>query len=875
MIIKNFKDIKNGINLLGSQFFQWRKITPNRLSILIRCQLLPFFLKNKIITHAKIYSVGLKSLGVWLRKNTAFLTCLLIHPFIPLTPFKGGYPQKTNNPLKFIIHHSPFKLHHLSFIIFLLFPLLSFSQNCTYNLSGYVKDGDTQEPLIAVNITVEGLTIGAITDENGFFKIENLCDGPYHVVFSHIGCESQRMYWEVHGNKEVTVELHHAENILDGIVVTGKAEQNTTQNAQTLNEQNISDNANENLSNLLANISGVSVLKNGNGIAKPIVHGLYGNRLTILNNGVAQSGQQWGNDHSPEIDPLVANKIKVVKGVSSLAYPGANLGSVVLVEPKKINREPHLHGKGTYFFESNGLGNGLNVQLQQYSEVLAWKINGTLKKSGDKRTSSYFLNNTGNEEANIAIQLEKSFSDKLFTNLYISSFNTELGVLRGSHVGNLTDLESALTRDIPFFTDDTFSYRIEAPMQVVNHHLLKFNSKYYIEQNAWLEFTFAGQLNNRREFDVRRSGRTDIPALSLLQKTYYVEGKYEREANGNKLSTGLQFNMIDNTNNPETGISPLIPDYYAYEGGAFALFTKSLEKWFVEFGGRYDFIAQNVAVFTTSVPRELIQYKNRFHNYSASGGLNYKPTENLSINYNLGYATRSPAINELYSNGLHQGVSGIEEGNPNLLPENSIKTTFSINGQAKERFSFESLFYYQNINNYIFLNPQNETRLTIRGAFPVFKYEQTNAQIFGLDFTGNAQLSKMIGLKMVYSYIKGMDISNDEPLIFMPANNISGTLTYEIPKWKQFENLTLSITNKYVFQQNNILAEQDFVEPPAAYNLINFQLATDMQLQTQRLRLFTSIDNVLNVAYRDYLNRQRYFADDLGRNITVGLSIKF
>ena len=116
---------------------------------------------------------------------------------------------------------------------------------------------------------------------------------------------------------------------------------------------------NKNLADVLATVSGVSVLKNGSGISKPIIHGLYGNRVTILNNGLVQAGQQWGNDHAPEIDPFVADHISVVKGAGSLQYGSSALGGVVMVDPYKISQDPHLHGKSTYVFQTNGLGHTL------------------------------------------------------------------------------------------------------------------------------------------------------------------------------------------------------------------------------------------------------------------------------------------------------------------------------------------------------------------------------------------------------------------------------------------------------------------------------------------------------------------------------------
>ena len=769
------------------------------------------------------------------------------------------------------------------FIIVIIFfiPVFGFSQNCSLTLSGRIKDSETHLPLEFAEIYINKTGVGTTTDGTGFFRLTNICKGAFHMNLSYFGYEPKQVFVQMTKDTILNLTMEPSINSLGAVVLNAKSTPRTTQNAKTITKQNITDNANENLSNILGTIVGVSTLKTGSGISKPVVDGLYGSRLTILNNGISQSGQQWGNDHSPEIDPLVANKIKVIKGTSALEHMGSNLGGVVLVAPKKIGREPHLHGSVNYFLETNGLGNGLNLQLQQYSPKIAWKINGTLKKSGDKKTATYFLTNTGNQEANFALQLEKSFSEKLTTDLYFSTFNTELGVLRGSHIGNVTDLEEALDRDIPFFTEDKFSYHMESPKQRVHHQLLKIHSKYFINDTQWLDFTLAGQLNDRKEYDVRRNGRSDIPAMSLQQYSYFFEGKYQKTfENDLELKSGVQFNVTDNTNNPETGVLPLIPDYLSYETGVYLLTSKKSNKSLFELGVRYDNLLQNVVGITNTAPREIFRDSNLSNNFSTSGGWTYTISDNFSFTYNIGYASRNPGVNELYSNGLHQGVSGIEEGDIDLKPENSLKTTLAFNTTIKKNISFETLMYYQNINDFIFLNPQNEMRLTIRGAFPLFKYEQTDATIYGIDFSGKYQINKSLLTILDYSFIKADDLSNDLPLINFPSNNIKGSVVYELSKSisvgkNQLQNLRFELNDLYVFKQKNILPAQDFVSPPEAYNLLGLKMATDVQLKKHRLRITTKVDNLLNVAYRDYLNRQRYFADDLGINVTLGVSLKF
>jgi iron complex outermembrane receptor protein len=756
------------------------------------------------------------------------------------------------------------------------------AQNCNITIQGQVLDEATDLPLSFVNIFIQETYDGAVTDDNGRFVFNNICPGEYHFTISHIGCESKKIHLDVVKDTFFNIGMLHSATSMDAVVIKGKTDKFSNLPKSTISRQKIEDNSNQNLSGLLENESGVHLIKNGSGISKPVVHGLYGNRLTVINNGIVQSGQQWGNDHSPEIDPFTADNITILKAASALEFGGGNLGSVILLTPNRIGREPHLHGQINYAFETNGLGHNVNARLQKYSPFFAWRLNGTFKKYGDRKTSNYFLNNTGNEEFNLSAQIEKSINDKFFFDFYASSFNTSLGVLRGSHIGNLTDLEQALTNEVPFFTEADFSYGIEAPRQQVSHHLVKFKTKYFAEENKILELVIAGQINDRKEFDVRRSGREDTPSLSLAQYTFNSELKYTTTLNKSwKLKIGNQNIITDNSNDPETGILPLIPDYFSWKSSLFSTLSNVKDRVQYNLGIRYDFEHQDVVTISNSVPREIIRYENQFQNVSTLLSAKFNIAKSQSIGFNTAFAMRNPAINELYSNGLHQGVSGIEEGDINLKTEKVIKNTLEYQWIPNTNFNLNALVYHQHFKDYIFLNPQEEIRLTIRGAFPVFKYSQTDANIYGLDISTRFTLGHTLVGSVKYSYIKGMDVKDDIPLVFMPPNSLYGSLIYQMKKNLKISNklmleeIKFELNNRLVFEQKNILPEQDFIAPPKAYNLIGAKASTNVILSNYKIRFFLKVDNLLNVQYRDYLNRQRYFADDLGVSITTGISFKF
>ena len=761
--------------------------------------------------------------------------------------------------------------------VFVYYPFILFAQKCDIEVKGRVQELNSLDPIPFASIYFKEAKIGAVSDEKGFFEIPPMCQGSFHIAVSHIACKTRDFYLSVRRDTTLLLKIEQDSQIMDELsIATTAIENTTTQSSMDVDAYEISQYSDKNMANILDNLAGVSTIKNGNNIAKPVVNGLYGDRLILLNNGVAQSGQQWGPDHSPEIDPLSVGKITVIKGVSALAYQGNNLGSAILVAPPKIDLEPHLHGSARYFFESNGVGNGLNLRVQKHHRKFAWSFSVTAKKKGDSRAASHYLTNSGAIEGDFALQTEYSHNTTLKSKLYFSSFNAHLGVLRGAHIGNLADLEEALIKGEPFYTKDHFSYQINAPFQKVNHHLLKWETSFLLNEDHKFNFTHAVQWDLRKEFDVRRAGRSLRPAMSLDQTSNFTELKYNGYLSNNwEVSSGFQSNLINNLNVTGTGILPLIPDYTSNKLGLFILATKKKQQFNFELGGRYDFLDQRVATITRGIVKEIKRYHNKASNIGLAGGVKYIFSNGLNLAYNIGLASRNPGINELYSYGLHQGVSGIEEGDPNLVREDALKNTLSLSGNINSKILFEIMYFDQSVENYIFLNPQNQFRTTIRGSFPVFKYTQTRARILGLDFTSSLLLTEKINASLKASYLKGTDTQNNIPLIYLPSNNLLLSFNYQVPRVGQWNQITYEINNKYIFEQKNILSEQDFARPPKGYNLLGVKISGERQLGANRLNTFLRVDNLFNVSYRDYLNRLRYFADDLGINVIIGLNLNF
>ena len=272
-----------------------------------------------------------------------------------------------------------------------------------------------------------------------------------------------------------------------------------------------------------------------------------------------------------------------------------------------------------------------------------------------------------------------------------------------------------------------------------------------------------------------------------------------------------------------------------------------------------------------------------FHAFSANLGLSKHYTNDFTLLLNYGLATRIPNPAELFSDGLHHSTARLEIGFLTMEKEAAHKFSVSLE-RLNNNFGFTVAPYYNYIKNYIQLIPY-DTVTTIRGAFPIWIYDQVDAHIYGVDLDINKKINDKFRYTGNLSVLNSKNFTDDIPLIHMPGTTFNNSITYTN---KELHNLTIGISNKTVLQQNNYpdynfwalnpqTQEQVYVDlssTPESYSL--FALNSSMSFKAfgkGTLKLEFNIENALNTAYVDYLNRLRYYANDLGRNFN--LKIKF
>ncbi|WP_268225562.1 TonB-dependent receptor [Sinomicrobium oceani] len=783
------------------------------------------------------------------------------------------------------------------------------SQNCQSGFSGTVVDFHDGTPLENAMVHILGTDNITVTDIDGKFAMQNICPGSYEVEISHESCTTRIMRIEISGNTEQRITLEHHLEELKEVVVQGDRNHPVTNSGteQVLHEQIIEKYSSASLGDALKEISGVSSLNTGSAIVKPVIQGLHSSRIITMNNGVRLQDQEWGMEHAPNLDLNAAGSLTVVKGAAALQYGGDAIGGVIIADPVRIPVKDTLYGKTLVSGATNGRGGSLMSSLtKSYENGWYWSAQGTAKRFGDFKAPDYSLTNTGYAQQ----AFTTSFGLNKFTHgfdVYYSFYRNEIGILRSSHIGSQEDLLNAINSRQPYVVEP-FSYDINAPKQEVTHHLAKIRYFQRFEKLGRLNVQYDFQHNNRQEYDIRRGSLKGVPAMDMELTTHTLSSDFKFDAHsGRKINAGILLRYQNNIPDPETGVRRLIPDYKRYEAGAFASISQYLNDALVlDAGIRYDYSHLDAKKYYRKNRWEQQGYDEDFgdiitedygdqwltnpvfdfHNISGTAGLHYK-TGNNDILFNYALASRAPNPAELFSDGLHHSAAAIELGDLRMNPEVSHKFSFSFS-RNNEKLHVTVVPYANYIHDFILLEPSGG-ELTIRGAFPVWQYKQVNARFFGIDFDFSYHLSENWTYTNKSAYVHARDVTRDSPLIDIPPANTSNRITFSKPEWK---NLQLTVRSDYVFRQNEypdnnfdlrvvengayVDREVDISTPPGAYHLLGVDASASFPfVKKSEITFGLSANNIFNTSYRDYLNKLRFFSDDLGRNFQLQIKINY
>ena len=772
----------------------------------------------------------------------------------------------------------------------------------TKSYTGTIVDAETRKPIVGALLLAENaLFMSGMTSHEGSYTIEAQTNSA-HFTVSKSGYTSRTVL--LHVDSPATVLLQPLQHQMDEVTVVYKKplEKGIESLPQiAIDKERISRNSSAGLGEMIAQVDGVSFISTGTNIQLPVIHGLYGNRILVLNNGFRHGFQNWGRDHAPEIDVSGADRIVVIKGAAGVKYGPDALGGAVIIENNPMDFNTGFYGRATTSYQTNGRGYGVNAIVGEGRENFSYHIGANVNQVGDRRAPNYNLTNTGARE--YAIQAGMRYRLNAWdVKANYSVVNQNFGILRAAIGNSGPALIRNMEAEIPTFIRP-FSYEINEPNQLVNHQMASASLSRALNRGR-LSLRYARQWNARREFDVRRNA--DLPVLDLELETDDLQLEWEHKWSDRLSgSWGIQYVSQSNSNNPGTLVTPFIPNYTSSRISAYVMETLKVnnDRW--EVGVRYDY--ESNAVGGRDSRQAVFRDNFTFSNVTAAIGHIKSLNSHTTLRNNLGTGWRPPNMAELYSFGQHESQTtfgllryeaadngGIRASRviplneSEVLPENSVKYTSELDWQKnKQRISITGYANY--IRNFIFSRPIGVLG-TARGPMPTFIIDQSDALFLGVDATYSLMYHKNGKALIGGSYIWTKNVQRDETLINQPPIHLHLQVNHTFYNFSVFDKVVVSLTPTYTFTQfqapryisvRNLVEGTetididdpifDFQAPPAGYALLN----AHVQLFKGNFSLSIEGRNLLNTSYRNYLNTMRYFADELGINVVFSLTYTF
>lgn len=645
---------------------------------------------------------------------------------------------------------------------------------------------------------------------------------------------------------------------LDTLTVTGIQEAPLTQTTLVGKELNQSRVNTPNTAAMLLNIPGVSMYTGGGVSGLPSIHGLADDRVAVKVDGLDLISSCPNHMNSPlsYISPSNVGSVKVITGLSPVSAGGDSLGGVVSVQ----SLPPVFANKGETLTQGE-----VGASYSSNANAIAGNLNVTA--AGDEVSVNYTIDSAkaGNYTAggNFKPAANGLSGNTVGASKYIAT-NQQLS-LAWQKDNHLVEFKAGY-QFIPF--EGYSNQRMDMTKNQSEQFNLKYTGKY-----DWgtLEAQAYNQMVNHQMDD--NTGARTSPAMPMLATSStngaVIKGTLPiSETQLARIGTEWQGYKLNDWWPPSgTGMMMSPNTFQNINNGTrdrLALFSELEQQWSKELMGLAGVRVEQVAANAGNVQGYSSMYQsqaNAFnaqkhqqtdYNWDLTALSRYKPDNNQ--NYEAGYSrkTRSPNLYERYSwsttpmaaimnNFVGDGNGYV--GQVTLAPEvaNTVSFASDWHDANKEVWGFKTSPYYTYVSNYI--DAACNTTCTV-DKFNVLKYVNQDAQLYGLDLSGNVMLGKLPQLGRfqmtgIASYTRGQNVTTGGNLYnIMPLNGKIGFVQYLGANW------TNTVEAQFVAAKTNLNAVRNEIAT-GGYSLYNLRASYD----DKKYRVNFGIENLLNKLY--------------------------
>lgn len=772
---------------------------------------------------------------------------------------------------------------------------------CSETLDVHVIESFDHDPIGAVSILVNHVVVGT-TDGHGRFALGGLCHGQtLHIDAIHGAYEPATRTITVREAASVELELNFA--VEDYTVETKAAPAVNMRSTAIISDEALERKRGQSLAETLADVPGVSQLRSGSGLAKPIVRGQFGRRLPIIVDGVRHRAQDWGVDHAPEIDPSIADRISVVRGASGVRYGPDAIGGVLIIDPPDVRRVPGVEGQTHIVGMSNGLGGNLMSRVQAVPAAmpaLTLALEGSFKRVQAPETPQYALDNTGEGQWTAGATVSYRASDATYQ-LSFRHLAADLGICSCYRMESPADFFAQAQQRRPYGSElYTSELKIERPYQAIAHELAIARARWSVGALGTITGTYAFQYDDRKEYDIVRQAVRG-PQFSFRLWTHDLDATLEHKP----VHFSDHHHLIGSVGavgmaqvHSYTGLQ-LVPDHQAGSAGVFATERLLADDYEIEIGLRYDFLARTAALERNDFLRIVssgqlnndtcgefndntasVNCDSTYHTVSASLGGMRRFTEALSGKLDLSMASRPPNPDEQYINGTAPSFPVFGLGRPNLGAETSYSaSTTAIYGTP--RLTGEVSAFGSYISDYIYFAPavgadgKPVFDVLIRGAFPRFVTRPVDAVFYGADGSLAARPTSWLEAGGQASIVRAKNVTDNSFLAFVPSDSLRTSITLKRKTIFGLSNGAATVVGNYTARQSRFDPTADLAPPPDAYFIIGGTLQAETHVGNQTVKVALQGSNVSGRRYREYTSLLRYFADQPGRQLMLRVSMAY
>lgn len=729
---------------------------------------------------------------------------------------------------------------------------------------GAAVDSLTGAPIAAALVRLPDLHREELTHEDGRFAFDGVPAGEQSVVVQRVGYRPMTRRVTVRPGDAVELRAAMVPFVvqLAPMVVTGTVSERSPDelvtNTSVLSGANLDRQLDGTLASTIEDQPGVAMTSMGPATGRPVIRGLSGDRIVVLEDGVRPGDMSsTSGDHAVSVDPTSAKRIEVVRGPMSLLYGSSALGGVVNVVREEIPESlpEHTHGIATLSAGSvDRAGAGSGTLVTRIGSV-ALRADGSYRRAQDVHTPLGPLINTDARTYSLSggAALVTGWGHAGASYRYYDNDYGIPGGFVGGHPGGVDIL--------------------------MERHLARGEVEWHREGHTLPRVHATGGYTNYRHFELESSGAVGT-LFRLEQASADIITHVDSTERLGLGAFGVQARYRD----IHTGGSLRTPSTDDYALAAFGVEELVLGALRLQGGARFDHARYRPRARTTiTIGGTQVPVRPRtFSALSGSLGALYTVTSGVRLGASASRAFRTPDFNELYSDGPHLAANSYDVGDPELRPETGLGADVFLRITG-ESLRGEIAGFHNSLKDYIAPASRGRVERGTQGTVPRLQFTNTDAVLSGVEGDVEWTVTRSFVAELTVSHVTAHFTESRDSIPVFDGSDTTFVAASRFPPLipPLHGSLSLRFERPRFFVGGHVAFADaqrrlgDFETPTAGYAVggvsAGVRLITGAQLHALTLR----VENVTDRVYRNHLSRVKEIAPEAGRSVSLLYRLSF